>query len=237
MERTRARNLGIQLGTLPTGPYTAITDVAGVEVGQVTVFWGDGTLAPGRGPARTGVTVVWPHRADLLDNPVAAGCFALSGTGELTGWNQIQELGCLDTLIVLTNTQAVGLAYDAVWRSLGVRHAQVGNNGLVPIPVVSECDDSFLHDARGFHVTHEHVFQALDGVRGGPVDEGSVGAETGMHCFEFKGGVGTASRRLPESQSGWTVGTFTGDQLRASRAADRRRGASRRTLATPATFS
>ena len=174
----------------------------------MTVNWGSGILPPGQGPARTGVTVVWAHREDLVDNPVAAGSFALSGTGELTGWNQIQELGLIGTPIVFTNSQTVGLAYDAVWRYLVSRQLKVGKGGSRPIPVVGECSDSFLHDTRGFHDTDEQVYQALNGVRGGSVEEGCVGGGTGMHCFECKGGVGTASRRLPDWQGGWTVGVL-----------------------------
>lgn len=207
-QRLRARALGIEIGIYPPGPENAITDVAGVEVGQTTVAWGDASLSPGQGPARTGVTAIWPQRDDLLRNPVAAGFFALSGTGEMTARSEIEEQGRINTPIVLTNTMSVGLAYDAVCRYLVERDPEVGGAEGVQIPVVAECDDSFLHDTRGFHITHEHVYAALDGAQGGPVAEGSVGAGTGMHLFQFKGGIGTSSRRLPEEAGGWTVGVL-----------------------------
>lgn len=207
-QRARARDLGIEIGIYPTGVYNAITDVAGVEVGHTTVRWGEPDLQPGHGPARTGVTAIWPRRGDLVRNPVAAGFFALSGTGEMTARSEIEELGRINTPFVLTNTMSVGLAYDAVCRYLVEHDPRVGAEDGVQIPLVAECDDSFLHDTRGFHVTHEHVYAALDGATGGPVAEGCVGSGTGMHCFQFKGGIGTSSRRLPSELGGWTVGVL-----------------------------
>ncbi|ACZ38793.1 P1 family peptidase [Sphaerobacter thermophilus] len=206
--RVRARELGITIGIYSPGKYNAITDVPGVAVGHTTVHWGDATLPPGRGPTRTGVTVIWPHREDLLRNPVAAGFFALSGTGEMTGRSEIEELGRINTPLALTNTMSVGLVYDAVCRYLVERDSGVGADEGPVIPLVAECDDSFLNDARGFHVTHEHVYAALDGASTGPVAEGCVGAGTGMHCFQFKGGIGTSSRVLPAEAGGWTVGVL-----------------------------
>ncbi|HEX5163777.1 MAG TPA: P1 family peptidase, partial [Thermomicrobiales bacterium] len=208
-ERVRLRELGVSIGSYPTGTWNAITDVAGVEVGQSTVAWGDGSEPLGSGPARTGVTAIWPQREGLLLQPVAAGFFALSGTGEMTARSEIEELGRINTPIVLTNTMSVGLAYDAVCRYLARQDPELGNQHGVLIPVVAECDDEYLNDVRGFHVTHEHVDRALDAARTGPVDEGCVGSGTGMICFGYKGGIGTSSRRLPEDLGGWTVGVLT----------------------------
>lgn len=205
--RVRARDLGVVIGTLPVGTHNAITDVAGVEVGHATVHWGEPDLTAGQGPARTGVTAIWPQRDDLLVNPVAAGFFALSGTGEMTGRSEIEELGRISTPIVLTNTMGVGIAYDATCRYLARRDPRIGPDDVV-IPVVAECDDSHLNDARGFHVTADHVEAALDTAHGGPVEEGCIGAGTGMHLFGYKGGIGTSSRVLPEEHGGWTIGVL-----------------------------
>ena len=210
IERMRARDLGVVIGNVPTGPLNAITDVSGVEVAHCTVSYGDPSDAPGTGPSRTGVTAIWPHRDDVVRNPVAAGFFALSGTGEMTGRSEIEELGRICTPIVLTNTMGVGVGYDGVCRYLIEHDHGVGDDdvGFV-IPVVAECDDSFLHDARGSHLTNEHVATALDAAQSGPVEEGAVGSGTGMHSFRFKGGIGTSSRVLDEEFGGWTVGVLT----------------------------
>ncbi len=211
----RARDLGITIGTYPTGPLNAITDVAGVEVGHTTVRWGGDDLPAGQGPARTGVTAIWPRRYDpaggaddLLTRPVAAGFFALAGTGELTGRSEIEELGRINTPIVLTSTMAVGTAYDATCRYLVARDERVGGSEGVVIPIVGECDDEYLNDARGFHVTHEHVWRALDDASGGPVAEGCVGSGTGMTCFGFKGGIGTSSRVVATGEERWVAGVL-----------------------------
>lgn len=204
--RARARELGISIGELPAGAHNAITDVAGVEVGHATVHWGDASLPAGDGPARTGVTAIWPAR-DIREKPVAAGFFALAGTGEMTARSEIEELGMFSSPVLLTNTMSVGAVYDAVCRYFVERDPEVGAS-TVMIPLVAECDDSTLHDTRGFHITREHVYTALDSATSGPVAEGCVGGGTGMHCFQFKGGIGTASRVLPESAGGWTVGVL-----------------------------
>jgi D-aminopeptidase len=206
-ERLRVRDLGVLIGGHAPGAHNAITDVPGVEVGQTTVHWGEPDLPPGAGPARTGVTAIWPAR-DVLVNPVAAGCFVLSGAGELTDRSEIEELGQIGTPIALTGTMQVGLVYDAICRYVIERMPGAGAERGVLIPVVAECDDSYLHDARGFHLTHEHVYAALDGATGGPVAEGCVGGGTGMVCFHRKGGIGTSSRLLPAGQGGWTVGAL-----------------------------
>lgn len=212
--RLRARDLGVAIGPYPIGPLNAITDVPGVAVGHATVNWGAPDLAPGHGPARTGVTIIWPqasagdYGAALLRNPVAAGFFALSGTGELTARSEVEELGRINTPIALTGTMQVGLVYDAICRYLIERISGVGDSEGVVIPIVAECDDSYLHDARGAHLTHEHVYSALDAATTGPVAEGCVGGGAGMICFGVKGGIGSSSRRLPAEEGGWTVGAL-----------------------------
>jgi D-aminopeptidase len=207
--RKRARDLGVVIGNITPGSNNAITDVAGVEVGHCTVSFGTSDDPPGKGPARTGVTAIWPHRDDIVRHPVAAGFFALSGTGEMTGRSEIEELGRICTPIVLTNTMSTGVGYDGVCRYLIERDPGVGADDGVVIPVVAECDDSMLHDARGFHVTSDHVARALDDAHSGPIAEGCVGSGTGMHAFRFKGGIGTSSRVLSEFWGGWTVGVLT----------------------------
>lgn len=204
--RARARDLGVSIGRLSTGPLNTITDVDGVEVGHATVKFGTPEDPPGTGPARTGVTAIWPHRNDIFRRPVAAGFFALSGTGEMTGRSEIEELGRISSPIGLTNTMSVGTVYEGICRYLVEHDSGVGGADGPLIPVAAECDDSNLHDARGFHITTEHVYQALDSATGGPVQEGAVGSGTGMHSFRFKGGIGTSSRVLGE---GWTVGVLT----------------------------
>jgi D-aminopeptidase len=210
----RARELGIAIGEFPTGPLNAITDVAGVAVGQATVHWGDAhaNLPVGQGPARTGVTAIWPHRdggvTGIVHHPVAAGFFALSGTGEMTARSEIEEQGRIYSPILLTNTMSVGVVFDATCRYLVARDPTIADTADVLIPVVAECDDSYLNDSRGFHVTREHVEAALDGATTGVVEEGCVGAGTGMHLFGYKGGIGTASRILRQDLGGWTIGVL-----------------------------
>jgi L-aminopeptidase/D-esterase-like protein len=186
----RARDLGVPFDGAP-GPLNAITDVAGVEVGQTTIIRGEGRLIVGVGPVRTGVTVILP-RGHASRAPVFAGWFSLNGNGEMTGTAWIDESGTLEGPVVLTNTHSVGVARDAViaWQ---VRHAHPGEVWW-SLPVVAETWDGWLNDINGFHVKPEHVFAALDNARGGPVEEGGVGGGTGMICHEFKGGIGTSSR-------------------------------------------
>jgi D-aminopeptidase len=191
--RARARDLGIAVGTLPEGPLNAITDVPGVLVGHCTVSWGGPELPRGSGPARTGVTAVFPHGDDIWHNRVPAGAFMANGVGEVVGMNAIREWGLIETPIVLTNSQSVGAAYDATVRWMMARSPLAGIEDAV-MPVVGECDDSHLNDMRGMHVHEEHVVAALDAAASGPVTEGCVGSGTGMTCFDFKGGIGTSSR-------------------------------------------
>lgn len=208
MTRGRARDLGLKLGLLEPGPLNAITDVAGVRVGHSTVIHGDVPGGFGQGPARTGVTAIWP--SDHLERGgVPAGKHILNGTGEVTSLEEIHELGRIGTPIVLTNTLSVGLAYDAVARYLIERNPALMAGGAVLVPVVGECNDGHLNDAHGMHVRAEHVYEALDSATSGPVAEGCVGSGTGMVCFGFKGGIGTSSRKLPEHLGGYTVGVLT----------------------------
>ena len=202
-QKPRARDLGIPFNGTP-GPLNAITDVAGVEVGQVTLIKGEGRLVRGKGPVRTGVTVIFPRGRATSDGVMAAWS-TLNGNGEMTGTTWVEESGFLWGPVAITNTLSVGVVRDAVidW---AVRRKF--DEFLWALPVVAETWDGGLNDITGMHVTREHAFQALDGARSGPVAEGNVGGGTGMVCHEFKGGIGTASRRLPESAGGYTVGVL-----------------------------
>ena len=197
-DRPRAREFGLVVGVLPTGPLNAITDVAGVKVGQVTLVEGP--------DVRTGVTAVLPHGGNLFQDKVPAAVAVANGFGKLTGATQVGELGTLETPVVLTNTLSVPAAAEAVidW-TLGLP----GNERVASVnPVVGETNDGWLSDIRGRHVTRAHVLEAIRTASDGPVAEGAVGAGAGTTCFDYKGGIGTASRRLPESRGGWTVGVL-----------------------------
>jgi D-aminopeptidase len=202
----RLRDLGLATGRLPPGRWNAITDVAGVRVGHVTLVEGQGPLVPGRGPVRTGVTVVVPHDGDVWMEPVFAGCHTLNGNGELTGLEWIRESGLLGGAIGLTNTHSVGVVRDALVAAAAAIHGQ--SDLFWSLPVVGETYDGVLNDINGFHVRAEHPHAALSAATSGPVAEGNVGGGTGMICHEFKGGIGTASRVLPEEDGGWTVGAL-----------------------------
>lgn len=207
--RARLRELGITIGTLPTGPLNAITDVPGVLVGHCTVSWGGPELPRGSGPARTGVTAVMPHGDDIWHERVVAGAFAANGVGEVVGISAIREWGLIETPVMLTNSQSVGRVYDATVRWMMDRNPLAGIEDAV-MPVVGECDDGLLNDLRGMHVLDEHVHAALDGVASGEVAEGCVGSGTGMTCFDFKGGIGTSSRVVePYRGLRCTVGVLT----------------------------
>ncbi len=198
---TRYRDLGLTVGLLPTGPLNAITDVDDVAVGMTTLIEGEGPLVVGRGPVRTGVTVIVPH-PDLGAEPVFAGCHRLNGNGELTGLEWIRESGQLTTPVAITNTHSVGVVRDALVAA--ELRGRADATAYWSLPVVGETYDGALNDINGFHVRPEHVFAALDGATSGPVDEGGVGGGTGMICHDFKGGTGTASRRV----GAWTVGAL-----------------------------
>jgi D-aminopeptidase len=203
---SRARDLGIRIGELEPGPNNAITDVAGVRVGHTTLISGDGELAVGRGPVRTGVTVIVPHDGDIWLEPIFAGCHTLNGNGELTGSEWIREAGLLAGAIGITNTHSVGVVHDALIAHAARAHAP--DAPFWSLPVVGETWDGLLNDINGFHVRPEHVDAALAAARGGSVAEGGVGGGTGMVCHEFKGGIGTSSRVLGEEAGGWTVGVL-----------------------------
>lgn len=191
--RPRARDLGIVVGTLPPGPHDAITDVPGVKVGVATLIEGEGPLVPGKGPVRTGVTAILPC-PDPWAQRLPAAAFLLNGNGEMTGLAYINDIGRLESPIMLTNTLNVGRVYDATISWLVRNHPAIGVTDDVPVPVVAECDDSTLNDIQGRHVGEKEVFAALDGASDGAVPEGNVGGGTGMICYELKGGTGTASR-------------------------------------------
>src|SRR5262245_47325695 len=201
--KPRARELGISalIGGTP-GSLDAITDVAGVEVGHTTLVSGDGPLVVGKGPVRTGVTVVHP-RGRQSNDPAFGAWFTLNGNGEMTGTTWLQESGVLEGPVAITNTHSVGVVRDAILKW------QVTRPGMQPwgLPVVAETYDGSLNDINGFHVKDEHVLAALDGARGGAVAEGNVGGGTGMVCHQFKGGIGTASRVLADA-GGYTVGVL-----------------------------
>ena len=200
----RARELGIRVGDLSPGPHNAITDVEGVRVGHTTIVRGEGPLLVGEGPVRTGVTVVCPREGLARDEPVFAGSHRFNGNGEMTGLEWIREAGVLATPVAITNTHSVGIVRDALIRA--EVQARTDEEDYWCLPVVAETYDGTLNDINGMHITAEHVLEALASASSGPVEEGSVGGGTGMICHEFKGGIGTASRRLREERGGWTVG-------------------------------
>lgn len=197
-ERGRARDLGVAIGVMSPGPLNAITDVAGVKVGQVTLIEG--------ADVRTGVTAIFPHDGNLFQEKVPAAIYIGNGFGKLAGYSQVEELGQIETPIVLTNTLSVPIAADAL-----IDHTlSLPDNATVRSvnPVVGETNDGRLNDIQGRHVTKTHVLQAIKTAKVGPVAEGNVGAGTGTRCFGFKGGIGTSSRRLPAELGGWTVGVL-----------------------------
>ncbi len=205
--KPRARDLGIPFDGIP-GHFNAITDVAGVEVGHVTLISGSGKLEPGKGPVRTGVTSVFP-RGKESNRRVFAAWFTLNGNGEMTGTTWVKESGLLGTPILITNTHSVGVVRDAVieWNTRRPSTGE-GYSGDFSLPLVTETWDGFLNDINGFHVKKEHVFQVLERAAGGAVAEGNVGGGTGMVVHQFKGGIGTSSRVLPEDLGGYTVGVL-----------------------------
>jgi D-aminopeptidase len=196
--RPRAADLGLKVGILPAGPLDAITDVAGVTVGQTTLIRGD--------DIRTGVTAIVPHPGNLYKEKVPAAIYVGNGYGKLTGVTQVEELGEIETPILLTSTLSVPRVADALMTYM---LALPGNEKVQSVnPVVGETNDGTLNDIRGRHITADDVLAALSNARGGPVEEGAVGAGTGTVAFGWKGGIGTASRRLPASLGGYTVGVL-----------------------------
>jgi D-aminopeptidase len=194
----RARDLGLHIGVLSPGPYDAITDVPSVKVGHTTLIRGDSI--------RTGVTAILPYDGNIFQQKVPAAVFVGNGFGKLAGTTQVQELGNLETPIVLTNTLSVGTAIEAV---VQYTLREKGNETVQSVnAVVGETNDGWLNDIRGMHVTGEDVWSAIAGAHSGPVPEGNVGAGTGTICFGFKGGIGTASRKVAAADGGYTVGVI-----------------------------
>lgn len=206
--RVRARELGIPLGRFKPGRWNAITDVGGVKVGHSTIIRGAGPLKVGRGPVRTGVTCVLPNPANIFQERVVGGGFVLNGAGEVSGMTQLMEWGLIETPIFLTNTLSVGAVSDAAVKWMVEKYPSIGGEQDVIIPLVGECDDSWLNDIAGRHVREQHVYEAINTASDGPVAEGSVGGGTGMITCDFKAGIGSASRRLPEAMGGHTVGVL-----------------------------
>lgn len=203
--RPRARDLGVVTGRLPTGPLNAVTDVPGVRVGQKTVW--SGGHGPDHPVARTGVTAIWPHEGNPYADRVYAATSTFNGYGVLTADLVIDEWGLLGSPVVLCDTANLGTAYSAVVRYVHDQDPQAGRDDVV-MPVVGECDDGYLNDNRHLALTHEHVVDALTSAAVGPVAEGCVGAGTGMQLFDFKGGVGTASRVVAVGGTAYTVGVL-----------------------------
>lgn len=202
----RARELGIEIGLGTPGPLNAITDVAGVRVGCATLVEGEGPLVVGKGPVRTGVTVIVPHDGEISEEPLFAGCHSLNGNGEFTGLEWVRESGLLMSPVALTNTHSVGVVRDALVR----REIEARGPGKLfwSLPHVAETWDGRLNDICGQHVRAEHLFAALGAAAGGPVPEGNVGGGTGMVCHGFKGGTGTASRVVDLGDERFTVGAL-----------------------------
>jgi D-aminopeptidase len=196
--RPRVSDLGLKIGILPTGPLDAITDVAGVEVGHTTIIRGDNI--------RTGVTAVLPHSGNLYREKVPAAIFVGNGFGKLAGSTQVDEMGDIETPILLTSTVSVPRVADAL---ISYMLSLPGNEDVLSVnPVVGETNDGYLNDIRGRHISPEDVFAAIKGAKSGPVEEGAVGAGTGTVAFGWKGGIGTSSRHLPANVGGYTVGVL-----------------------------
>jgi len=205
--KPRARDLGVPFDGTPA-PLNAITDVSGVTVGHTTLISGEGKRDIDNGPVRTGVTAVLPRGIDSMMNPVFAGWWSLNGNGEMTGTTWVEESGFLEGPVMITNTHSVGVVRDAViqWR---VAHGKPDPTGYWwSLPVVAETWDGWLNDINGFHVKPEHAFHAIDSAHTGAVEEGNVGGGTGMVCNEFKGGIGTSSRKIESKIGAYTVGVL-----------------------------
>jgi D-aminopeptidase len=207
-EQERARDLGIIIGQFKTGKFNAITDVPSVRVGHETVKFSDGKLIPGKGPARTGVTVIIPADGDIWKSKINAGSFVLNGNGEATGLMWVEESGIIETPIALTNTLNIGKVQTALVKWMIKNNPLIGISDDTLTPIVFECDDSTLNDIQGMHVNEEHVFSAIKNAKSGQVEEGSVGAGTGMISYEFKGGIGTSSRVVPIKNNNYTIGVL-----------------------------
>ncbi len=206
-QKPRARDIGVPFDGVP-GPLNAITDVAAIEVGHVTLISGEGQLVAGKGPVRTGVTAVLPRGKGSVDVPVFAGWFSQNGNGEMTGTAWVEESGFLEGPVMITNTHSVGVVRDAVIKWRVDRGGPDASGYWWSLPVVAETWDGWLNDINGFHVTAGHAVQALDSAAGGRVAEGNVGGGTGMICYGFKGGIGTSSRLVEVGDATYTVGAL-----------------------------
>jgi len=207
LSRRRLRELGIIIGSLPTGKWNAITDVPGVKVGHCTRIEGNGDLVVGRGPVRTGVTVVLPNE-DIYHENLTAGRFVMNGNGEMTGMGSVDQRGLLQSPIFLTDTSNIGRVMNGAMSWFLQTYPEIGDAAPVPVPMVAETFADFLHDSAGRHLNDAHVLAAINSATSGAIQEGAVGGGTGMVCYDFKGGIGTASRVLPESQGGYTIGVL-----------------------------
>lgn len=205
MDQKRPREYGLTIGQYPTGEYNAITDVRHVRIGQETVVRESTPGVEGSQQVRTGVTTIWPNE-EPWRRRVYAATSVLNGYGEMVGITHIGEWGLLPTPIVMTSSLSIGKAYDATAK--WITRTDSGLVEDVPMPVVTECDDGFLNDSLSFPLAEENVVAALENATTGPVEEGCVGSGTGMQCFDFKGGIGTASRVLPAEEGGFTVGAI-----------------------------
>jgi D-aminopeptidase len=218
--RPRARDTGIEIGSMPTGSKNAINDVPEVRVGHVTLIDGDGSHEPGNGPVRTGVSVILPHSGNLFREKVAASVFVQNGFGKCIGQEQIDELGVIESPIAMTGTMNVGIVADGLIQNAIDLNPDCGVTTSTVNPVVTECSDAYLNDQHGRHVRQHHVLEAIENASTEQVAEGNVGAGTGMSLFGFKGGIGTASRVVPREFGGYTVGVMilgncgTREQLR-----------------------
>ena len=212
----RARDLGIPF-TGETGTYNAITDVQGVEVGYSTIHSGDVKHSVGEGPVRTGVTAIFPRGKAKKFSPVYANWYSLNGNGEMTGTTWVTESGFLETPIMITNTNSVGVVRDAVLKWYVDTDWYSGEDWWYTYPVVGETYDGFLNDIYGFHVKEEHVREAIDNASGGQIAEGNVGGGNGMMCLGFKGGTGTSSRVITVNDSTFTVGALVQANFGAKR--------------------
>lgn len=207
--RRSLRELGIELGTMGPGPDNGLTDVEGVRVGHTTLIEDHPAGDDADGVrVRTGVTAIWPNSGNIFADRVIGGSFVLNGAGELSGLVQVREWGVIETPILLTNTHAVGAVSSATVEYMTRRFPEVDSADDLMIPLVGECDDSFLNDIVARAVGRQHVFEALDAATTGPIEQGNVGGGTGMVSFDLKGGIGTASRVVPEGGTTFTLGVL-----------------------------
>lgn len=215
-QKPRARDLGVPF-TGTTGQFNAITDVKGVEVGYSTIISGEGENVVGKGPIRTGVTAIFPRGRAKKFSPVHANWYSLNGNGEMTGTTWVTESGFLETPIIITNTNSVGVVRDAVLKWYVDIDWYSGEDWWYTYPVVAETYDGFLNDIYGFHVKEEHVLEAIANTKGGKIEEGNVGGGTGMMCLGFKGGTGTSSRVITVNDTTYTVGALVQSNFGAKR--------------------